>query len=150
MTRVSGLGAVAAPARRARAGGGFMLPGAQAESASGVVATSGVAALLAVQEDGRGQGAAGRAAARVEAALAELTGLQLDLLRGGTDPARLARLAALADSPEALADPGLRAAAQGVALRVRLELARRRAALNHHGFAPGLRQSDENAPRSDA
>jgi hypothetical protein len=130
MTRVSGLGSVAAPARRARVGGGFALPAAQAEAASGVVATGGVAALLAVQEDARGQGAAARAAQRAEAALADLTGLQLDLLRGGADPARLARLAALAESPEALADPALRAVAPGVALRVRVELARR-------GFARG-------------
>lgn len=128
MNRVSGLGSVTAPARRARAGGGFALPGAQPEAAAGVVATGGVAALLSVQEDGRGPGAAARARERAEAALTELTGLQLDLLRGGADPARLARLAALADSPEALADPGLRAVAQGVALRVRVELARRRPA----------------------
>ncbi len=128
MTRVNGLGSVVAPARRARMGGGFALPGAQADAATGVVAAGGVAALLAVQEDGRGPGAAARAEKRAEAALAELTGLQLDLLRGGADPARLARLTALAESPEALADPTLRAVAQGVALRVRVELARRRAA----------------------
>jgi len=123
------MGAVAEPARRGRAGGGFALGGGAADAAAGLVATGGVAALLAVQEDGRGgRRSAERAVERAESGLAELRGLQLDLLRGVADPARLARLAALADSPESLADPVLREAVQGVALRVRVELARRRMA----------------------
>jgi hypothetical protein len=57
--------------------------------------------------------------------------VQVDLLRGGATPARLARLATLAKAAEAdatLGDPGLRAVLAEVTLRVRVELARRRAA----------------------
>jgi hypothetical protein len=53
-----------------------------------------------------------------------LAGLQLEMLEGGADPARLHRLAALAPG-DAGADPILRAAVEGVALRAHVELARR-------------------------
>jgi hypothetical protein len=54
--------------------------------------------------------------------------MQLDLLRGRADPAALARLAALAEAPSgAVADPALRSLLAEVGLRVRVELARRRA-----------------------
>lgn len=125
MTRIVGLGTMMAPARRGRAAAGFALPGAAPQAAAAPAAGIGLAGLLAVPESA-GPAPAERAIRRAEAALAELGGLQLDLLRGGADPARLLRLAALAESPEALADPALREAVQGVALRVRVELARRR------------------------
>jgi len=154
MNRVSGLGAVASPARRGRVTGGFALAGGAAEAATGLAATGGVAALLAVQEDGRGgQRAAEQAMQRAEAGLAELQGLQLDLLRGGADPARLARLGALADSPEGLADPALREAALGIALRVRVEIARQRrahAAWLRDGGGSAASQLRENGLRSAA
>jgi Class II flagellar assembly regulator len=57
------------------------------------------------------------------AMLDELRALQADLLRGAADPARLARLARLAEG-ETGADPGLREAVAGIALRARVELAR--------------------------
>jgi hypothetical protein len=59
--------------------------------------------------------------------LDDLRGLQLELLSGRADPARLARLAALAEGPDA-ADPALQAVLREVSLRARVELARRRAA----------------------
>ncbi len=127
MQRIGGLGSVAAPMRRARAAGGFALPRPTAEPAAGPAPASALGALLAVQAEEAGpEAVAARAAGRARRALDELRGLQLDLLRGRTDPARLESLAALAASPEALSDPALRAAVAEVALRVRVELARRR------------------------
>jgi hypothetical protein len=133
MTRVIGIGGGVAPARRAgRALGGFRLAEPEAGPAAGAAAaTGGVAALLALQE---GEATAPvpppaeRARRRAQAALAELQGLQLDLLRGAADPARLDRLAGLAETAADPADPVLREAVQEVALRVRVELARRRIA----------------------
>jgi len=46
------------------------------------------------------------------------------LLRGGTDTGRLHRLAMLGEG-EAAADPDLREAVEAIALRARIELARR-------------------------
>jgi hypothetical protein len=132
MTRVNGIGGSAVPARRAARAGGFGLPGAEpGPAARPAAAASGVAALLALQE-GEGPGApapaAERARRRARAALQELGGLQLDLLRGTADPARLERLAALAGTASEVADPALRDALEEVRLRVRVELARRRVA----------------------
>jgi hypothetical protein len=64
---------------------------------------------------------------QAESALDELRALQLDLLRGGTDSVRLARLATLAGSTDLAGDPVLRDAVAAVRLRARVELARRRA-----------------------
>jgi hypothetical protein len=129
MQRIGGLGAIASPSRRARVSGGFALPPAAAESAAAPVPAAGLGALLAVQAEAAApEAVAARAARRAARALDELRGLQLDLLRGGADPARLARLAALAEAAEALADPALGAAVAEVTLRVRVELARRRRA----------------------
>jgi hypothetical protein len=86
-----------------------------------------VAALLSLQEEGPPVEPAGeRAARRANAALDELRGLQLDLLRGRHDPGRLDRLAELSGSQEVRGDPELRAVVEEVAIRVRVELTRRR------------------------
>jgi hypothetical protein len=115
-----------------RSATGFTLDGTGTGSAAaaGTAAASATAALglslLAVQENG---GRAGRdAAARRRAAsiLDELQGLQAELLGARADPARLARLASLQTGEDG-ADPGLREAVRAVALRARIELARRAA-----------------------
>jgi hypothetical protein len=128
MRGISGMAPIGAPARRARTREGHGFPGAAAELASAAVLPASPAALLAVQQDHAAPGdhPADRQARQT---LAELDGLQLDLLRGGADAARLQRLAALADSAHPIADPALRQAAQAIALRARVERARwRRAA----------------------
>lgn len=61
---------------------------------------------------------------RGRALLHELAGLQLALLAGGVEPARLSRLALLAEG-ETGADPELRKIIEGISLRARIELARR-------------------------
>lgn len=126
MVRVTGIGAGYAAPRRPGRGGGFALPGApestEAASAAGV---SGVS-LLALQEAGAVLPDPERARRRAAQALDALRDLQLGLLSGGSDPARLERLAALA-AAEAVADPGLRAILDQVSLRARVELARFRA-----------------------
>ena len=63
-------------------------------------------------------------AARARDLLRELSALQAGLLRGGPDPAGLQRLAALAEG-EMPPDPVLADALAGIALRARIELARR-------------------------
>jgi hypothetical protein len=109
--------------------GGFALPaGDAAAEARSLGAATGVSALLSLQEQAPVPVTPDRALARAELILDELHGLQLDLLRGRADPDRLARLAALAESETAPADPALREALSLVALRVRVELARRRRA----------------------
>ncbi len=126
--RVRGNGAAGRPAA-----GGFSVgepaAGGQA-AAAGVGAAAPAAAvglsLLAAQEGNGGRGAGRDAAARRRAAsiLDELSGLQAELLGGRADPGRLARLAALGEGEEGL-DSGLRDAVRAVALRARVELARR-------------------------
>jgi len=133
VTRVGGIGGAATPARQAaRPGGGFALPDAPGGRAAAAVAAASPAALLALQEGpGADQGAEERARRRGRAALDLLREVQIDLLRGGATPARLARLATLAKAAEAdvaPADHGLRAVLAEVTLRVRVELARRRIA----------------------
>jgi hypothetical protein len=127
---VSKSGAAAGTRGAARPAGGFSLGGAGvgAAAAGGPAAASATAAvglsLLAVQENG---GRAGRdAAARRRAAslLDELQGLQAELLGGRPDPGRLGRLAALQTGEDG-AEPELREAVRAVALRARIELARR-------------------------
>jgi hypothetical protein len=127
MTRIGAIGGGPSPARRGvRPAGGFALPpGAEPAEARSAGAATAVSALLALQEQPP-RAAPDRALARAEAVLDELRGLQLDLLRGRPDPGRLARLAALAESGAAPADPALREALSQVALRARVELARRR------------------------
>lgn len=131
MTRIGGIGGSTAPARRvARGAGGFALPEGAPDAASAAASAPGVPALLALQEapaPPAGQPEE-RARRRAGMALDELRGLQLDLLRGRADTARLERLAELAGPAEHVADPTLRAALAEVALRARVELARRRVA----------------------
>ncbi|MBD0273893.1 MAG: hypothetical protein ICV73_18440 [Acetobacteraceae bacterium] len=115
-----------------RSAKGFSLGGtgadtaASATTAATATAAVGGLSLLAVQEDGGGR--AGRNAAarrRASSILDELRGLQAELLGGRPDPSRLARLAALQSGEDGV-DPGLREAVRAVALRARIELARRR------------------------
>ena len=124
-----GAAAVRARGGAARSAGGFSLRATSAGiAAAETAAASGTAAvglsLLAVQENG---GSAGRDAAarrRANAILDDLQGLQAELLGGRTDPARLARLAALQAGEEGT-DSALREAVRAVSLRARIELARR-------------------------
>ena len=126
--KIGGAAGMAPAGRAARpARGGFSL--GQAESAASTTATASVAAptlgLLALQS---GQDDAERDAAarrRGDKLLADLAGLQMAMLGGTADPARLHRLAALADGGEAGADPALREVLQAIALRAQVELAKR-------------------------
>lgn len=133
MRGVTGVGRGGAVGARgaARSAGGFSLPGAGAlGTATGTAATAAAAAvglsLLAVQEKGDRRERDAAACRRAAALLDELQGLQAELLGGVPDPARLERLAALTNGEEG-ADPGLREAVRAVALRARIELARRAA-----------------------
>ena len=117
-----------------RSAGGFCVggpeggegPGTAAPAPDGVGKAAAVGLSLLVAQEGGGRGAGRDAAARRRAAsiLDELNGLQAELLGGGADPARLARLAALGEGEEGT-DSGLRDAVRAVALRARIELARR-------------------------
>jgi hypothetical protein len=131
---VRGIGGISAagapPARRgARAASGFALPGDRPATAAAASAPSGIAALLSVQDEDAGAPAKRETPLRRAAlALDELRGLQLALLRGcGDDPARLERLAALANGADLAAEPALRSLIAEVRLRARVELARRHA-----------------------
>ncbi len=95
-----------------------------ATAAAAPVAAVGLS-LLAAQENGGRGGRDAAARRRASSILDELQGLQTELLGGRSDPARLARLAALQAGEEG-ADPGLREAVRAVALRARIELERRR------------------------
>ncbi len=130
--------APARPFAPRRAGGpGFTLP--EATSAAEASVTGAVASPPGLIGFQSGWGPAERDAAagrRGSAVLRELEALQLALLAGGPDPARISRLALLAEG-EAGADPALREIIEGISLRARVELAR---------LAPfGLGQSREIA-----
>lgn len=131
MTRVGTIGGGPVPARRAaRGAGGFALPDAPARAAAAGVAATAPAGLLALQ-DGAAPPAVAEDAARRRgrAALDLLREVQLDLLRGGTEPGRIARLAEMAGAAAQAAppdDPALRATLAEVVVRLRVELARRR------------------------
>lgn len=110
---------------RRGAGGGFSL-GAAAMGAAGAAhgtAPAQAIGLLALQEAGPAAERDARARRRGEAMLQSLADLQLGLLGGTIDPARLRALAA-ADPAEDAADPGLAAAVAAIRLRARVELAR--------------------------
>ena len=114
-------------AGRAAAGGArgqdFALPAAR--PAPPPAAALPLAGLLALQEQAVEPQADRAARRRARAILAELAGLQRDLLADGVDEARLRRLQALAgEAPLPSAHPGLRAALDAVVLRARIELAR--------------------------
>lgn len=109
----------AAPRRAAP--GRFQLPAAAAEAqpAASLQATG----ILALQAGWSPADADAAAQRRGQAILKELEGLQLTLLGGAADPARLSRLALLAEG-EAGADPVLREILGEISLRAQVELAR--------------------------
>jgi hypothetical protein len=118
------------PSRRVtRSAGGFALPGEPAGAAPASAAAS-IGTLFAVQEQAPLPPAGERARRRAGAMLDELRQLQLDMLRGTADPARLERLAAL-DAAGGAGDPVV----AEIALRARVELARRRTALGRRSMA---------------
>lgn len=108
----------------------FALPGEGADPAAApeLAATAATGALLSLQDAGTApppEPPATRARRRAGQALEELRGLQLDMLRGAGDPARLERLQRLAAEIPAGLEPGLAGLVEQVRLRARLELARR-------------------------
>ncbi|WP_343895666.1 flagellar assembly protein FliX [Craurococcus roseus] len=140
MRGVSGVskGGAAGPARgngaARRSAGGFSVGGpggaealgaaAPAPDGIGAAAAVGLSLLAAQEGGGRGAGRDAAARRRVASILDELNGLQAELLGRRVDPARLTRLAALGEGEEGT-DAGLRDAVRAVALRARIELARR-------------------------
>ena len=106
--------------------GSFRLPGGGTAEAAESSALAGAApvGLMALQEADDPAGRDRRGHARAQELLEELAALQTEMLRGGADPDRLARLAQLAEG-ESPADPVLADALAGIALRARVELARR-------------------------
>nr|WP_256476202.1 flagellar assembly protein FliX [Siccirubricoccus soli] len=126
---VGGAGRVSGRRGSGRAGaGGFALPAGGAEAGARTEAAATAApiglALLALQEHGGERRRDVAARHRAGALLAELDGLQRELLAGGADLERLRRLAALQQG-EAAEDPGLQEALEAIQLRARIELARR-------------------------
>jgi hypothetical protein len=126
--RVTGGGAVARGSGGGRAG--FAVrpeappPGMQGMAATGAVSPLALG-MLGLQEGGERERRDTAARRRAESMLDALRALQAEMLGGGApDPARLARLAALESGEEGM-DPALREAVQAVALRARVELARR-------------------------
>lgn len=113
------------PSARARRAGpaGFVLPEAAPQGKVAPIAPSSAQAMLAFQDGWNPAEADAAAQRRGQAVLAELGALQLALLGPGADPARLSRLALLAEG-EAGADPVLREIMQAISLRARVELAR--------------------------
>lgn len=108
----------------ARGGGGgrsFALPPSAspegAAPAAAIGAASGLLALQAAAEDAARDKAAER---RGRDILDELAALQRDMLAGGASPARLRRLAALAEG-EGGADPALREIVAAISLRARVQ-----------------------------
>ena len=122
----------ARPAAAAASGAAFRLPAEPTGAAGTAAATAparGLDALLALQETAAsiGDGATRDREARRHGRdlLEELAALQRALLSGDAGEATLGRLGALLQSMPAAADPALGAVLRSVALRARLELARR-------------------------
>jgi hypothetical protein len=121
-----------AAGRARRPGGGFALPPAPTDAAGeagSAAAAVPLGGLLALQESGpraAPESAEETALRRAGAALDALRALQLELLRGRADPARLEALAALPPQAAENLDPPLAALLGEVRLRARVELARRR------------------------
>ena len=124
---------VGAARRAAGLGGGFAVGFSAASTAgpgSGTASVASVAGMLLLQEVADGPARNGQARDRQarrhgRALLEGLSDLQRALLGDGEDTAALDRLATLvAHCPEA-ADPALRATLAAVALRAKVELARR-------------------------
>ncbi|MFC0408916.1 flagellar assembly protein FliX [Roseomonas elaeocarpi] len=123
---IRGAGPVAGGNRARRAAaGGFTLPEETTEAGTATAAAPLAAVgLLAIQEEPddpaeRDRQGRQRAAAMLE----ELQALQRELLSGRADPARLERLASLAEG-RAASDPVLADALSAIALRARVEIAR--------------------------
>lgn len=138
MARIGSTGGIAGRnglARAVRGRAGFALGAEPSGTAAAVAApamTAG-AGLFALQEDERPGRRNTRAQQRADTLLAELRGLQLDLLGAGLpDRARLDRLRTLEEGEDG-ADPALREAVRGLALRAAIELAR----LDPDAFAAG-------------
>lgn len=116
-----------AAATRGSRRGGFIVGHAASQVAPGPERIAAAAplgfGLLGLQELGEDAARDFVAMRRAASLLEELQGLQADLLRGGANPARLARLAMLGDGEDG-ADPGLRDAVQAIGLRARIELIR--------------------------
>ena len=123
---ISGGGAIRRPGPGAAARSGFRVGLGGSARGAGAIAATPLAGLglLAAQEAAAVVERDARARRRGEDLLEELLGLQKDLLRGGTDPGRLHRLVMLGEG-QAAADPDLREAVEAIALRARIELARR-------------------------
>ncbi|MBP0492750.1 flagellar assembly protein FliX [Pararoseomonas indoligenes] len=131
MVGIGGVGWAAGsqrPRAAARAGGAFRLPDAALSASeareSGPTASVAAVGFLVVQATDEAAERDRRGAARARDLLKELSAMQAGLLRGVADPDGLARLAALAEG-ESPDDPMLADALAGIALRARVELARR-------------------------
>ncbi len=115
--------------RRASGSGGDFAVGASATSAAGPVggtaSVAGVVGMLLLQEVADAPTRDRQARRHGRALLEGLTELQRALLGDGDDSAALDRLAALVEHCPEAADPALRATLAAVALRARVELARR-------------------------
>ena len=131
MTGIERVGRPMAPrvTNRPASKSGFFVPEAagpdQAGAAAAPAATS-LGSMLALQEAG-GEAVADREARRHgNDKLAALAELQRALLGGGDDGMALQRLADLAAAVPPASDPRLAALISAIALRVRVEMARRR------------------------
>ena len=123
---IRGTGAVAAGSRPRRAAAtGFALPDDAAEAGAATAAAPlSAVGLLAIQEGTDDPAERDRQGhQRAEAMLEELQALQRELLSGRADPARLERLATLAEG-RAASNPILAEALGAIALRARIEIAR--------------------------
>jgi len=127
MDAIRGVGPLqpAGTGRPARGPAGFRVANGRAAAAGPATAPEEVslAGMLALQELPDPELADREARRRGQDLLAELAALQRDMLgAGGADSGRLARLA---EAVPTAADPGLRAVVAGIALRARIEIARR-------------------------
>ncbi len=120
--------------RRSAAGQGFALPQADAAEVAETADTGAAAAvalggMLFLQEEDGPEIRDRRARRHGQAMLKELGQLQTALLGGAADGEALRRLSALAGTVPEAADPMLGSLVRSVALRARVELARREAPL---------------------
>lgn len=124
--RIEGLAAgPLRPTRRAASREGFRLPGEDAAAVGEATRAEQAGAIgpVAAREEGAARDR--QAERRATALLDALAMLQVALLEGRAAPAALEALAMQAEG-EAAADPALVAVMAGIALRARVELARRR------------------------
>jgi hypothetical protein len=132
MTAIEGVGRPTTVRLGSRAsassGTGFAVPvepGATSQAASAAAPAASLASMLTLQELG-GETVEDREARRhSQDMLALLAGLQRALLAGSDDMATLTQLAELARAVPRATDPRLAAMVSAIALRIRVELARR-------------------------